>query len=81
MVDWWKYSLVALACLVLGFVFGYIADVPQQITFDVTPRVVDFGLVVTERMTNLTELQINVSAMECPVRLEECESICKEKYN
>lgn len=78
-MTWWKYSLVALACLLIGFSLGYIADFPNQITFDATPRLIEFANATTKDMMRISEQALNVSKEVCPVKLQECEKICLNK--
>lgn len=75
MNDLWKYGIVAIASLLIGFSLGYLADFPEQITFDATPRLLVLANETKADLVKLSELSLNRSLEECPIRLAECEKL------
>lgn len=75
MSDLWKYGIVAIAALLIGFSLGYIADFPNEITFDATPRLITFANETLDKMSAISEQSLNLSFQECPAKLRECEKL------
>lgn len=78
MANWWKYALVALSCLLIGFSLGYLGDLPNQVTFDATPRLVQLVDDTRADLIEMQELSFNISREDCPIRLQECEKLCTQ---
>jgi len=76
MNELWKYAIVAFVCLLLGFTAGYLGDFPNQITFDATPELREMADDMKDNLVRLSELSLNQSSEDCPVRLRECELLC-----
>ena len=67
MNELWKYAIVAIVCLLIGFTMGYLGDFPNQITFDATPRLIQFANETTNQMIKISYMSLNLTKEECPV--------------
>lgn len=66
----WKQVLIIFIFVVFGYTLGFWIGIPNNITFDATPRMIDLANSTIDKM-------LNISTIDCRSRLSECEKICK----